>query len=146
MERQAVEIYIDGSFDHITKMIGCAILLSDQTGKKPQRIVFKKQLKSQENYGSNIAEMTAAKTAVKIARSLGMKKVVIHHDWNGVEHFSYKSNIKCRHKACSEFSKYAQYIENARGAIDIRFIKVKAHSSDEKNILVDKMARSGGMV
>jgi len=146
MGRQAAVIYIDGSFDHVTNSIGCAILLSENTDKKPQRIVYRKQLKSQVKYGSNIAEMTAAKTAVKIACSLGLKQVDIHHDWNGVEHFSHKDNIKCRHKHCSVFSSYAQYIENARGKLDINFVKVKAHSTDEKNIMVDMMARTGVVI
>jgi ribonuclease H-related protein len=146
LERQAVEIYIDGSFNYVTNMIGCAILLSDNTDKKPQRVAFRKQLKTQGKYGSNIAEMIAAKTAVKIARSQGMKQVNIHHDWNGVEHFSHKENIKCRNKSCSEFLRYAKYIENARVTIDIKFVKVKAHSCDEKNLLVDMMARTGGVL
>ncbi|MHC1735520.1 MAG: RNase H family protein [Erysipelotrichaceae bacterium] len=146
MERQAAVIYIDGSFNHITNIIGCAILLSDKTKKKPQRIVFRKQLKSQEKYGSNIAELIAAKTAVKVARSQGIKQIDIFYDWIGIEHFSHKANIKSRHKICSEFSKYAQYIENARETIDIKFVKVKAHSGNEKNLLVDKMARSGGVI
>ena len=146
MGRQSAEIYIDGSYNQVTNMIGCAILLSDKTEKKPQRIVFTKQLKSQKRYGSNIAELKAAKTAVKIARSQGMKQVNIHHDWNGVEHFSHTDNIKCRHKVCSVYSKYAEYIEKARETVDIRFIKVKAHSSNMKNNLVDKMARSGAVI
>jgi len=146
MERQSAIIYIDGSFNHATNIIGCAILLSDKTEKKPQRIVFTKQLKSQKKYGSNIAELVAARTAVKAARSQGIKQVDILYDWIGIEHFSHKSNIKSRHKVCSEYSKYAEYIEKARETVDIKFVKVKAHSSDMKNNLVDKMARSGAVI
>lgn len=146
MGRQSAIIYIDGSYNHATNIIGCAILLFDKADKKPQRIAFRKQLKSQESYGSNIAELTAAKTAIKAAISQGIKQVRIHHDWIGIEYFSHKANIKGRHKECSEFSRYAQYIENARESIDIKFVKVKAHSSDSINNLVDKMARSGAVI
>jgi ribonuclease HI len=87
--------------------------------------------------------MTAVKTAVKTARSLGITQINIYHDWNALELFSYRDNIKQRHKSCPSYAMYADYIEKVRNDARISFIKVKAHSDNELNSLVDKMARVG---
>ena len=85
--------------------------------------------------------MTAVKTAIKAAISQGFTHIRIYHDWNGQDFFSHTENIKIRHKACPNFIEYANYVDSAREKIKIRFIKVKAHSDNEYNRLVDKMAR-----
>lgn len=135
-------IYTDGSYNSKTYFIGCAFLLLDETGKRPYRIAFGKKLKTLENYGSCIAEMIAVVTAIKAACSLHYTQIIIFHDWDGIAYFSKSKNIKSRHKACPEFSKYAICVDNARKNIDISFVKVKAHSDNEYNCLVDKMAKS----
>jgi ribonuclease HI len=99
-------------------------------------------LKAQRKHGSNIAEMIAVKTAIKAAISNGFTHLVIYHDWTGVDFFSHVENIMTRSKVCPDFIRYANYIENARSSIEIIFVKVKAHSDDEKNRIVDKLARS----
>lgn len=135
-------IYTDGSYNPKTYIMGCAFAVFDDDIKQPYRSAFGKKLKSQANYGSSIAEIIAAKTAIKAACSLHYSHIIIFHDWDGIEYFSKNENIKSRHKACPEFTKYAIYVDNARKNIDISFVKVKAHSDNEYNCLVDKMAKS----
>ena len=55
--------------------------------------------------------------------------------------FSYRNNIRQRHKGCPTYVVYAEYIDKVRNDAEVCFIKVKAHSSNEFNNLVDKMAR-----
>lgn len=143
MAKKIANIYVDGSYNPTTIIIGCAFVLSVDASKKPHRIAFSKQLKSQQKNGSNIAEITAAKTAIKTARSLGITQINIYHDWNGIEFFSHRDNVKQRHNACASYVVYADYIEKVRNDARICFIKVKAHSGDELNSLVDKMAKAG---
>ena len=142
---KTIKIYVDGSYNPLTNVIGCAFALFDETGKRPYRVAFGKKLKSQVNYGSSIAEMCSVMTAIKAACSLCYSHIIIYHDWNGVEHFSKCENIKSRHKACPNFEEYASYVDSAREKIGISFIKVKAHSDNEFNRLVDQMARSKTM-
>jgi ribonuclease H-related protein len=142
MEKQKANIYVDGSYNPTTNKIGCAFALFIDASKKPHRVAFSKQLKSQQKYGSSIAEMTAVKKAIKTARSLGITQINIYYDWNGLELFSHRNNIKQRHNACPSYAAYADYIENARNDARICFIKVKAHSGDELNSLVDRIARA----
>jgi len=146
MEKQKANIYVDGSYNPTTNKIGCAFALYVDASKKPHRVAFSKQLKSQQKYGSNIAEMTAVKTAIKTARSLGFTQIDIYYDWNGIEVFSHRDNIKYRHNACPSYATYANYIENARNDARICFIKVKAHSDNEFNNLVDRMSRAGRVI
>ena len=143
MVKQKANIYVDGSYNPTTNIIGCAFMLYVDASKKPHRVAFSKQLKSQQKYGSNIAEITAVKTAIKTARSLGITQINIYHDWNGIELFSHRDNVKQRHNACTSYAVYADYIEKVRNDAIICFIKVKAHSGDELNSLVDKMAKAG---
>jgi ribonuclease HI len=143
MEKQKADIYVDGSYKPTSNKIGCAFALYTDANKKPHCVAFSKQLKSQQKYGSNIAEMTAVKTAIKTARSLGFTQIDIYYDWNGLELFSHRNNIKQRHNACPSYAAYADYVENARNDARICFIKVKAHSGNEFNSLVDRMARAG---
>jgi ribonuclease HI len=142
MSKQKANIYVDGSYNPTTNIIGCAVLLLAEPNRKPHRIAFSKQLKTQHKYGSNIAEMAAVKTAIKTARSLGITQINIYYDWNGLEVFSHRVNVKKRHK-CPSFAAYADYLEKVREDIKVSFIKVKAHSENELNCLVDKMARVG---
>jgi len=143
MATQKANIYVDGSYNPITNKIGCAVVLFIEANNRPHRIAYSKQLKSQKEYGANIAEMSAVKTAIKTARSLGVTRLNIYHDWNGLEFFSHRDNIKKRHNSCPNYSAYADYIEKVRKNASISFIKVKAHSDNELNCLVDKMARVG---
>ena len=143
MAKQKANIYVDGSYNPNTHKIGCAVILFIEASKRPHRIAYSKQLKTQKEYGSNIAEMSAVKTAIKTARSLGVTQINIYHDWTGVELFSHSENIKKRHDSCPSFTTYANYIEKARKNTRISFIKVKAHSDNELNCLADRMAKVG---
>jgi ribonuclease HI len=87
--------------------------------------------------------MKAAITAIKTARSLGVTRINIFYDWNGLELFSHRDNIKQRHNSCSQFVAYADFMEKARKNLRINFKKVKAHSGDELNNMVDRMAKAG---
>lgn len=138
--------YTDGSYNPNNHIIGCAILLLSKNDKRSIRIVYRKKLKSHTKYGSNIAEMKAVKTAIKTALSLGYKEINIYHDWTGVELFSYRENIKNHLSSCPYFAEYAKYLEIARKCILINFIKVKAHSDNELNRIVDKMAKIGQVI
>lgn len=143
MAKQKANIYVDGSYNPTTNKIGCAVVLFVEAIKRPHRIAYIKQLKSQKEYGANIAEMSAVKTAIKTARSLGVTRINIYHDWNGLELFSHRDNIKQRHNSCPSYAVYADYIEKVRKNARVSFIKVEAHSGNELNSLVDKMARIG---
>lgn len=143
MAKQNAKVYVDGSYNPTANIIGCGIVLFVEECKRPHRIAYSKQLKSHHKYGANIAEMTAAKTAIKTARSLGVTGITIYHDWNGIELFSHRYNIKTRHNSCPSYAEYAEYIEKVRENAKISFIKVKAHSENKLNCLVDKMARVG---
>ncbi|MEG0546745.1 MAG: RNase H family protein [Oscillospiraceae bacterium] len=143
MAKLKATIYVDGSYDSKSNYIGCGILIYLEGAKRPQRIAFKKQIKSELNRGSNIAEMTAVKTAIKAAHSLGATKITIYYDWSGLEIFSHEENLKTRHLLYNSFQNYVVFIKKHKNNMGIKFVKVKAHSDDKLNDEVDKMARTG---
>jgi ribonuclease HI len=136
--------YVDGSYNPVTSYMGSAVLLFVGENSQPHRLAFQRRNEALQNYGANIAEMNAVKTAIKAARSNGITDLSIYHDWNGLEFFSHKANIKPRHQPCPCYAQYADFIERSRKNMRVRFIKVKAHSSNALNTLADIMARSGG--
>jgi ribonuclease HI len=146
MSKSKASAYVDGSFNPNTASIGSAVILIINQNSRPHKFAFQRQYKALKRFGANIAEINACKTAVKAARSLGVTDLTIFYDWNGLEFFSHKSNIKLRHQDCQCFSQYADYIERMRMNMHIRFVKVKAHSSNELNARADKMARAGVVV
>lgn len=138
--------YVDGSFNPKTNCTGSAVILFINQNHRPHRIAFQRQYAALKKYGSNIAEINAAKTAIKAARSHGVTYLTIYHDWDGLAFFSQKANIKPRHKNCQCYAQYADFIESKRMNMRISFVKVKAHAGVEFNLAVDKMARVGAVI
>jgi ribonuclease HI len=129
----------DGSFNPASGSMGMAAIL--ECGDKSITIVFGRQCRGNQAHGANIAELRMAKTAIKAARAHGITRLVVRHDWNGVEWFSHPGNISQRHKSCPYYSQYAEYVERSRHNMRICFEKVTAHAGDKRNTQVDSMAR-----
>lgn len=136
-------VYVDGSYCPDTRCIGCAALLFIDKNKRPCRIAYRKELKDRWKYGANIAEMAAVKSAVKAACSLGVAQISLYYDWEGLEFFLHQENVKKRHNSCPYYIQYADYMEKVRKNVELKFIKVKAHSGDKCNNWVDKMEKYG---
>lgn len=97
-------------------------------------------IKPSENTSRNITgELKAALSAVKNAIMTGEDSIYIVNDYQGISSFangSWKPN--------SEHSKaYARKMKQAMSLIDIKFIKVKGHTGNKFNEMVDKVAKEG---
>ncbi len=131
-----VEIYTDGSYNLTTKVVGYAfIVVSD--GK----VVYthsEKLINSESAVHWNVAgELLAVLKALEYCKQNSIDCVVINYDYEGIEKW-----ITGEWKAKKDFTK--KYVEEVRKYLknlNVQFRKVKAHSTDKYNNLVDSLAR-----
>lgn len=127
--------YIDGSYDDSIKRFGYAGLIF-HGGEK---VEFAHSEDDPDLIGlRNVAgELKAAMYVMDYAKKHNAKSLDIYYDYTGIERWAVKA-----WKTNTELTKaYAAYAQDVMKIIDIRFIKVKAHSGDKYNEEVDSLAR-----
>lgn len=129
--------FIDGSFNPATKIYGCGGFLIDQLGKK--HIIQKNGNEAGMAKMRNVAgEILGAMEAVQLAQNLGMKKLTIFHDYEGIAAWVL-GRWKCKKP---ETRKYAMVIWSAMEAgLKIYFTHVKGHSGNSFNDEADQLAK-----
>lgn len=129
--------FIDGSFNPITKVYGCGGFLIDQIGKK--HIIQMKGNVSELAKMRNVAgEILGAMEAVHLAQKLGMKKLTIFHDYEGIAAWPL-GKWRCEKK---ETRNYTMFMWKAMDAgLKIYFNHVKGHSGNEWNDEADQLAK-----
>lgn len=128
--------YVDGSYNSTTTEFGYGVVLIDHNYEET---TFNGS-HIDENYSAhrNVAgEIFGSIEAIKKAIELGKSKIYLHYDYMGISEWA-----EGRWKTNKELTqKYKKFIDEANERIDIRFIKVKAHSNDKYNDMADKLAK-----
>ena len=87
----------------------------------------------------NVAgEILGAKLAMQKAVELGVKKLRIYHDYQGIASWclgEWKTNKEGTRA-------YREYFDSVKNQVEIRFVKVKGHSGDTYNDVADELAKS----
>lgn len=127
--------YVDGSYSDDIKAFSCGAILF-YLGKE---IYFSKKFDDPDMIEMrNVAgEILGAVSVMTYAMENGIKKLVIYYDYQGVEKWAtgeWKAN-KLGTKA------YKDFCEDAKGKLDVSFVKVKGHSGDKYNDVADRLAK-----
>lgn len=128
--------YVDGSYNAETKDYSCGIVFL--AGDEEIRIAQKGEKPELASMRNVAGEILGAELAMRKAVELGIKKLSIYHDYQGIASWclgEWKTNREGT-KA------YRDYYESIRDEVEIHFVKVKGHSGDKYNDMADELAKS----
>lgn len=133
--KDVAEAYVDGSYDvanHRYAAGGVIIYNGDE-------YEFSEAYDGDCADLRNVAgEIMGARLAIEYCLRNGIKNLVIYHDYMGIGMWG-----DDRWKANLDMTKeYKDFVRQAREKMNIRFVKVKAHSGDRYNEIADKLAKS----
>lgn len=127
--------YVDGSFslEHMVYSYGVVIITKDGMetfkGMEDDPVLVKMRNVS--------GELKGAMVAMDIAIDKNYQKLSLHYDYAGIEKWAigeWKTN-KTGTKS------YKEYYDSIKDKLDVRFVKVKAHSGVKYNEVADKLAK-----
>lgn len=135
-ENDEAVAYVDGSYNGETGDYSCGVVFFF---KGEEKQFARKGTDDKLAEMRNVAgEIMGAEMAMREAVKLGVSRLTIVHDYQGVSSWctgEWKTN-KEGTKA------YKAYFDSLQGVLDIHFEKVKGHSGDKYNELADSLAKS----
>ena len=131
----AVEIYVDGSYHAATKEFsyGMLVLIDGREEKFSQKMTDP-ELAQMRNVAG---EIKGSEAAMQYALDHEIPSIIIYHDYQGIASWcngDWKAN-----KAGT--IAYRDFYRKAKQKVNIEFRKVKGHSNDKYNDMVDKLAK-----
>lgn len=128
--------YVDGSYNNDTGEYSCGVVfLTDTDEFHIARKGESEELAAMRNVAG---EILGAGLAMKQAVEMGIRKLSIYHDYEGIA-----SWCLGKWKTNKEGTKaYKAYFDSIRDKMEIEFVKVKGHSGDKYNDLADELAKS----
>ncbi len=135
---ELLEAYVDGSFTPGVAAYGYGVVLVRDKevvdefsgyGNQPEAVALR-----------NVAgEMLGSVEAVRHARRLGAKHLILYFDYQGLQSWALgtwkRNNVHTQ--------AYHRFMQQAMKETDIRFCKVRAHSGDPFNDRADELAKQG---
>lgn len=131
----AVEIYVDGSYHAATKEFsyGMVVLIDGREEKFSQKMTDP-ELAQMRNVAG---EIKGSEAAMQYALDHEIPAIIIYHDYQGIASWcngDWKAN-----KAGT--IAYRDFYQKAKQKVHIEFRKVKGHSNDKYNDMVDELAK-----
>lgn len=131
----AVEIYVDGSYHAATKEFsyGMLVLIDGREEKFSQKMTDP-ELAQMRNVAG---EIKGSEAAMQYALDHEIPSIIIYHDYQGIASWcngDWKAN-----KAGT--IAYRDFYQKAKQKVNIEFRKVKGHSNDKYNDMVDELAK-----
>lgn len=126
--------YVDGSFNKESDEYGAGAILIHPNGKMESFLSSDVLYSDQRNVAG---EILAVRLVVDAALERNIKQMEIFYDYQGIGAWAdgrWNANTECTRS-------YTEYIRKARERMKITFTKVKAHSGDKYNELVDGLAK-----
>ena len=141
-----MKIYVDGSYNPKTKVWGgAAILMSDENDVIKEILVSDKDLNgSRQINGELESTIHALRYVLEHLHEIDDKKITIFYDYEGIEKWA-TGEWTARKDVAIDYKKRVQrhlMLLRYEHKIEIIFTKVKAHSGEEFNEKVDRLAKS----
>ena len=130
-----VPIYVDGSYNKVTKEFsyGMVVLIDGREEKFSQKM-SDPELAQMRNVAG---EIKGSEAAMQYALDHEIPSIIIYHDYQGIASWcngDWKAN-----KAGT--IAYRDFYQKTKQKVNIEFRKVKGHSNDKYNDMVDELAK-----
>ena len=131
----AVEIYVDGSYHVGTKEFsyGMVVLIDGKEEKFSQKMIDP-QLAQMRNVAG---EIKGSEAAMQYALDHKIPSIIIYHDYQGIASWC-NGDWKANKPGTIA---YRDFYQKAKEKVHIEFRKVKGHSNDKYNDMVDELAK-----
>ena len=131
----AVEIYVDGSYHAATKEFsyGMVVLVDGKEEKFSQKMTDP-ELAQMRNVAG---EIKGSEAAMQYALDHEIRSIIIYHDYQGIASWC-NGDWKANKPGTIA---YRDFYREASRKIKIQFRKVKGHSNDKYNDMVDQLAK-----
>nr|WP_312983021.1 ribonuclease H family protein [Clostridioides sp.] len=136
IDDNTVEAYVDGSYEHSIKLYGSGVVIL-----KGEDVIKTLSVKGNDKDlvdMRNVAgEIEASKLAMNYCLENGIKNLIIYFDYEGIEKWctgAWKTNKEGT-------INYKRYYDRIKDSLNVKFVKVKAHSGNKYNDEADRLAK-----
>lgn len=135
-ESNLVEAYVDGSYEHCIREYGSGVVIL-KNGEVQKTYSEKGNEESLVTMRNIAGEIEAAKLAMSYCLDNNIENLVLYFDYEGIEKWCtgvWKTNK-------TGTIDYKKYYDSIKDKLNVKFVKVKAHSGDKYNEEADKLAK-----
>ena len=132
-EKDELVVYVDGSYRNSDKSHSYGVYMFNDE----EEYTYSKRFFKDSEMRNVSGEIKGAMRAMEGAVKLGKKKIYLHYDYEGIRSWAlgfWKTN-----KEGTIY--YKNFYDSIKDKLEVKFIKVEAHTGVKYNELVDKLAK-----
>lgn len=132
-ERDELIVYVDGSYRNSDKSHSYGVYMYNDE----EEYSFSKRFFKDSDMRNVSGEIKGAMCAMEYAESIGKRKIYLHYDYEGIRSWAlgfWKANKEGT-------IAYKKFYDDIKDRLQVKFIKVEAHTGVKYNELVDKLAK-----
>ena len=132
-EKDELLVYVDGSYRNKDKSHSYGVYMYNDE----EEYTYSKRFFKDSEMRNVSGEIKGAMRAMEEAVKLGKKKIYLHYDYEGIRSWAlgfWKTNKEGT-------INYKKFYDSIKDKLEVKFIKVEAHTGVEYNELVDKLAK-----
>ena len=132
-EKDELVVYVDGSYRNSDKSHSYGVYMFNDE----EEYTYSKRFFKDSDMRNVSGEIKGAMRAMEEAAKLGKKKIYLHYDYEGIRSWAlgfWKTN-----KEGTIY--YKNFYDSIKYKLEVKFIKVEAHTGVKYNELVDKLAK-----
>ncbi|WP_027701769.1 viroplasmin family protein [Metaclostridioides mangenotii] len=136
IDENTVEAYVDGSYEHSIKLYGSGVVIL-KGDEEITSFSVKGNDKDLVDMRNVAGEIEASKIAMNYCIENGIKNLILYFDYEGIEKWcigAWKTN-----KVGT--INYKKYYDSIKENLNVKFVKVKAHSGNKYNDEADRLAK-----
>ncbi|WP_024620586.1 viroplasmin family protein [Metaclostridioides mangenotii] len=136
IDENTVEAYVDGSYEHSIKLYGSGVVIL-KGDVEITSFSVKGNDKDLVDMRNVAGEIEASKIAMNYCIENGLKNLILYFDYEGIEKWcigAWKTN-----KVGT--INYKKYYDSIKDNLNVKFVKVKAHSGNKYNDEADRLAK-----